>query len=168
MQTKFVIGVLSGTSVDAIDAGLWLFNEKSAELVSSIEAKIGPKIREHILDLSTNGQCTLQELGQLDIKMGHLFANAVIELIKKSGINKDDILAIGSHGQTLWHEPSSKLPFSMQVGCPHVIAQQTQLNVIADFRSADIALGGQGAPLVPPFHEFVFNTVLVIDHNGAF
>ncbi len=156
MSKNYVIGLLSGTSVDAIDAGLWSFDASGAQLVSRLEAPIGPKIKKHILSLSVHGKCTLKELGQLDTAMANLFANAANALIKKSKVPKNQILAIGSHGQTLWHEPSIELPFTMQIGDPNIIAQKTQIPVIADFRRADIALGGQGAPLAPAFHHWAF------------
>lgn len=159
MQLKpYFIGLISGTSVDAIDAGIWHFGQGTCEQIAKLEAPIGPKIREHVLRLSTTGQCTLSEIGELDTAMGHLFANAAKELIAKSNISKDQITAIGSHGQTIWHQPSGQFPFTMQVGCPNVIAQVTGLPVIADFRRADIALGGQGAPLAPAFHQWAFKS----------
>lgn len=160
-MNPYFIGLMSGTSVDAIDAGLWHIDNNQCQLVSKLEASIGPKIREHIIKLSTSGQCTLNEVGQLDTALGQLFANAVNELMTKSNINKSEVTAIGSHGQTLWHQPNGQFPFTMQVGDPNIISQQTKLPVIADFRRADMAHGGQGAPLAPAFHQWAFRSAEV-------
>lgn len=153
------IGLLSGTSIDSIDAGLWSFSkDRTAELVYSINHPIESSLRDSLLNLSHQGQCSLIELGSLDHRLGCLFAQACQTLIEKSGISKSKIQAIGSHGQTIWHEPHSERPFTLQIGDPNIIAQTTGLMTIADFRRADMALGGQGAPLVPAFHHWLFHS----------
>lgn len=98
----------------------------------------------------------IDELGELDALVGELFAGAVLELLAASGVERADVRAIGSHGQTLRHRPRAAHPFTLQVGDPNIIAARTGIPVVADFRRRDMALGGQGAPLVPAFHAAVF------------
>jgi anhydro-N-acetylmuramic acid kinase len=100
----------------------------------------------------------LDRLDALDTVIGKHFADATNQLLKKTGIASKDIVAIGSHGQTLRHRPDAEQPFSLQLGNAEVITQQTGINVVSDFRTADIKAGGQGAPLAPAFHEAVFRS----------
>jgi anhydro-N-acetylmuramic acid kinase len=98
----------------------------------------------------------LDALGQLDIALGAAFADAANQLIGQIGLARNQIRAIGSHGQTVRHRPQLPHPFTLQLGCPHVIAERTGICTVADFRRRDVAAGGQGAPLVPAFHAAVF------------
>jgi anhydro-N-acetylmuramic acid kinase len=97
-------------------------------------------------------------MGRLDSEIGELFAAAANALLRQSGLKSDDIRAIGSHGQTIRHRPSPPQPFTLQIGNPAVIAHNTGITTVADFRRADMAVGGQGAPLVPAFHNAVFRS----------
>ncbi|NEW60513.1 anhydro-N-acetylmuramic acid kinase, partial [Sulfurovum sp. bin170] len=99
---------------------------------------------------------TLKEVGEIDHRLALEFAKAVNLLLKKESLKAEEIVAIGSHGQTLWHEPNGKYPFSMQLGNPSVLAVETDIVVVADFRSKDVASGGQGAPFAPAFHRELF------------
>ncbi len=150
------IGLLSGTSVDGIDAALWDFS-CGVRLVDTLSYPLDPAIKDTILKLINNPNCSLIELGRLDKQLGVLFAKAAEALIDQSGV-QGQVKAIGCHGQTLWHQPNDgpDSRFTMQIGDPNTIAQRTGLPVVADFRRADVALGGQGAPLVPAFHQAVF------------
>ena len=96
---------------------------------------------------------TLSQLGQLDVKLGALFGDAVLALMKQENLEAQDVVAIGCHGQTVWHEPLGDAPHSMQIGDNNQIVAKTGVTVVGDFRRRDIALGGQGAPLVPAFHQ---------------
>jgi anhydro-N-acetylmuramic acid kinase len=96
---------------------------------------------------------TLSQLGQLDTRLGKLFAEAVLTLMHQQSLEASDIMAIGCHGQTVWHEPQSDAPNTLQIGDNNQIAAATGVTVIGDFRRRDMALGGQGAPLVPAFHQ---------------
>ena len=98
---------------------------------------------------------TLQQIGELDQKIGHLFAEAVSIFMKKKQFTVEEIYAVGLHGQTLWHQPTGEHPFSMQLGDPNMIAVRTGLKVVADFRRKDMTLGGSGAPFAPAFHHFL-------------
>lgn len=155
----YYVGLLSGTSLDSIDAGLWSFSKShEAELIHKLSCPIETSLRQSLLKLSQQGQCSLIELGSLDRQLGKLFADLTNQLIEQSSVNKSNIMAIGSHGQTLWHQPEGDSPFTMQIGDPNIIAQTTGLTTVADFRRADMALGGQGAPLVPAFHHWLFHS----------
>ncbi len=107
--------------------------------------------------MATVNSVTLQELGQLDLLCGRQFAEATVKLLAGAGIDARTVGAIGSHGQTVFHHPHAPAPFSMQIGDPNTIAEQTGITVVADFRRRDMAAGGQGAPLVPAFHQAMFH-----------
>ena len=99
---------------------------------------------------------TVDDVGALDTLVGKAFRDAALALLVKAGRQASDIKAIGSHGQTLRHRPDDTPPFTIQVGDPATIAAGTGITTVADFRRQDLALGGQGAPLVPPFHDWLF------------
>lgn len=98
-------------------------------------------------------QLTLSQFGQLDTQLGQLFADAVNALLAQEKLRPRDIVAIGCHGQTVWHEPTGAAPHTLQIGDNNQIVARTGITVVGDFRRRDIALGGQGAPLVPAFHQ---------------
>ncbi|MCF6310680.1 MAG: anhydro-N-acetylmuramic acid kinase, partial [Sulfurimonas sp.] len=152
---ELYIGVMSGTSLDGIDIALCEIKGESFELIHSEGYSFDKKLKADILT-AINSSTTLKTIGELDTRLGHLYANAINTFILTKQINKKHIKAIGLHGQTLWHEPNSKSPFSMQLGNANVITVQTGVSVISDFRQKDIALGGQGAPFAPAFHQFMF------------
>ena len=151
------IGLISGTSMDGIDAALVTIADEAFELrethIHAYPAELGDALRSLI---ARPEACSLDELGTLDRWIGECFRDAALALIEKSEVSAADIVAIGSHGQTLRHQPAGPRPFSLQVGDPTTIAAGTGITTVADFRRADIAAGGQGAPLVPPFHEWLF------------
>ena len=151
------IGLMSGTSLDGVDTVLVGFDQQNPILISSYVHPIESSLKETLLKtIHPEWQGSLADIGTLNQKLGKLFADAVCSLIKDNNIDKSSISAIGSHGQTLWHQPLGKHPFSLQLGDPSIIAEQTGITTIADFRSRDIAAGGQGAPLVPAFHKELF------------
>ncbi len=149
------IGILSGTSIDAIDAALVRFAPKP-ELVASHTLPFPAEVRTLLRALCTPGEDEIDFLGRVDVRTGRVFADAVKGLLAKAGVPAGKIRAIGSHGQTIRHRPLMQPPFTLQIGDPNVIAANTGIPVVADFRRKDMALGGQGAPLVPAFHESVF------------
>jgi len=155
---KCYIGVMSGTSLDGVDAVLCPVGEDGAELAASLEYPFDPQLREEILRM-IGGTATLEGVGELDRRLGELFADAVEMLIERYALDRGRIEAVGLHGQTLWHRPQGAHPFTMQLGDPNVVAARTGIRVAADFRRKDIALGGQGAPFAPAFHRFVFGTL---------
>lgn len=149
---------MSGTSMDGIDAALVSFNEEAHSLTlhaTHLEA-IPSDIKKEALKISL-GEANVHftRICELEYQFGHLFANSVQNLLKKSTFSARDITAIGSHGQTLWHHPYQPHPFTLQVGDPNIIAKETNITTVADFRRADLAQGGVGAPFVPPFHQWL-------------
>ncbi|CAA6821428.1 MAG: Anhydro-N-acetylmuramic acid kinase (EC [uncultured Sulfurovum sp.] len=155
MRNKY-IGIMSGTSLDGVDVALCEIDDEVCLLKASYYLEFDLDLKEEVLRV-INGTTTIQEIGTVDCKLAYLFARAVNELLENSNYKKEEIRAIGSHGQTLWHEPHGKFPFSLQLGNPSVLAVETGIDVVADFRSKDVALGGQGAPFAPAFHNFLFS-----------
>jgi len=156
MSKKLYIGLMSGTSLDGVDVALCNIDTKSCHLEASLFMPFDKHLREEIL-LVIKGKTTLKQIGEIDHKLALLFANAVNALLKEESLSPDEVIAIGSHGQTLWHEPNGEYPFSMQLGNPSLLAVLTNIEVVADFRAKDVALGGQGAPFAPAFHQFLFS-----------
>jgi anhydro-N-acetylmuramic acid kinase len=114
-------------------------------------------LRERIVLLCNGKNIDLPLLGSTDIDIGRAFAQTINSLLTSSGINKNQITAIGSHGQTVYHLPEGCSPFSLQIGDPNTIAELTGITTVADFRRRDMAAGGQGAPLAPLFHQQFFH-----------
>jgi len=155
-MVDYYIGLISGTSMDGIDAVLANFENESLQLHTTHAHAYPEKLRSLLHDaIGDPAACGLERLGMLDHWTGECFRDAALALIEKSDVDKRRVAAIGSHGQTLQHQPNSEHPFSMQIGDAATIAAGTGITTVADFRRADIAAGGQGAPLVPPFHEWL-------------
>ena len=155
-QGRYYIGLMSGTSMDGIDAALISFENEKIKLINTASIDIPASIKSTLAILLRDENIHLKLLGETDTQMGELFSDAVLELLKKSGKNAAEIIAIGSHGQTIYHHPHGDHPFTLQMGDPNIIAARTLITTVADFRRRDIALGGQGAPLVPAFHDYLF------------
>jgi len=151
------IGLMSGTSMDGIDAALVSFENNKTQLLGTTSIDIPEKIKSTLAFLASGKNIHLKLLGETDTQMGHLFADAVLDLLQKTAVNSEAIIAVGSHGQTIYHHPNSEHPFTLQIGDPNIIAARTNITTVADFRRRDIALGGQGAPLVPAFHDYLFH-----------
>ena len=151
------IGLMSGTSVDGIDAVLVSIpvNGQLA-LLATHQHSFPAAVRNAIQALMHPGPNEIEREGELDVQLGRLFADAVNVLLAKSGISASSIRAIGSHGQTIRHCPHAPYPFTRQIGNPSVIAEVTGITTVADFRARDLAAGGEGAPLVPAFHHWLF------------
>lgn len=151
------IGIMSGTSLDGIDVVVIEYSDTHAfKLIAAETFPFPNKLDHRLSELIKTANCSLLDLGQLDIELGQVIADCITILLNKNNIAASDIKAIGSHGQTLFHSPDSPFPFSMQIGNGNTIAQQTNITTITDFRQRDIAAGGQGAPLVPAFHKELF------------
>lgn len=156
---ELYLGVLSGTSMDAIDIALVNFsNNKKPKLMQANSFPLPKEYTKLCKLFAIEEKCSLQEFGELDKQAGILFADAINQFLTKHNINYKTISAIGSHGQTIKHYPSAKFPFSMQIGDPNTIAFKTKIPVITDFRRKDISAGGQGAPLAPILHQEIFQT----------
>jgi len=150
------IGLISGTSADGVDAAVVRF-EPGLEILAAATTPYPAALRERLLALTAPGaSIPLDEYGALDVEVGHCFAESVDALLEASGCARSRIAAIGSHGQTVRHRPQGACPFSLQIGDGAVIAERTGILTVADFRRADVAAGGQGAPLAPALHAAVF------------
>ncbi|WP_062058795.1 anhydro-N-acetylmuramic acid kinase [Cellvibrio sp. OA-2007] len=158
-QSQLYIGLMSGTSADAIDAVL-VDLQSTPRLIARHTIPLPVKIRQQVHALSLPGQNEIDRMGALDADLGRLFAQASLELLSNAGVNAAEVAAIGSHGQTIRHRPpdSAEGRFTLQIGDPNLIAELTGITTVADFRRRDMAAGGQGAPLVPAFHRAIFHT----------
>ncbi len=152
------IGLISGTSVDGVDCALVRFEGDNPSLVATHFVPTPAELRKAILALCTGSNVDLREYGHTDVAIGKYFADATNALIEKAGVDKKEIVAIGSHGQTVFHEPGGDLPFTLQLGDPNTIAQQTGITSVADIRRRDMAVGGEGAPLAPLLHRNCFSS----------
>jgi|SRR5690554_4120823 len=159
-ENSVYIGLMSGTSADAIDAVAVSFAADGQLYILGHHSDALPtEIRQQIHLLALPGSNEIDRLGSLDVKLAELFAHCVNSLINKLALDPRKILAIGSHGQTIRHRPPApgNTPFTLQIGDPNIIAQRTGITTVADFRRRDMAVGGQGAPLVPAFHQAAFH-----------
>ncbi len=158
MNKERYIGIMSGTSLDGVDVVLCEIDASECTLLSTLEYPIPLELKSDILTM-IESKITLESLGEMDHRLGLLFTQAVGALLIRENIDADSIKAIGSHGQTLWHAPTGEYPFSMQLGDPNILTASTGIPVVTDFRRKDMALGGQGAPFAPAFHEFIFSNI---------
>ena len=146
---------MTGTSVDGLDLALLdLPNDLRPHGATTL--KLPNQLREELLALAIPGSNEIERLGNADIELGEFIAQAILEFLRKHQIATSEVQAIGSHGQTVRHHPDATHPFTLQIGNGHTIAEQTGIDVIADFRPRDIAADGQGAPLVPIYHQKLF------------
>ena len=151
------LGLISGTSMDAIDAALVDFDAAPLRIIATSATAFAPDLKRRISALIDHAdRVALDEVGQIDTELGRAFAQAALALMQSAGIDSRRVTAIGSHGQTLRHRPDLAAPFTWQIGDPNTLAERTGISVVADFRRRDVAAGGQGAPLLPVFHDLVF------------
>lgn len=169
MMSELYIGVMSGTSLDGVDVTVCDIGVSGCKELHSFEYPFPRELKDEILNI-ISGSTTLEQIGTLHTKLGYLYSKCINSFLDKFEIKPKDITAIGLHGQTLWHNPHAMNPFSMQLGCPNVVVAQTQIKVVADFRSMDIANGGEGAPFAPAFHQEIFGSsdkkVAVVNIGG--
>ena len=165
---KRIIGVMSGTSLDGVDVALCKLNDTNITLQQAKTYPFDPALQQRITQ-ALNSPLSLYDFGLLDAKLGDFFAFVIVQFLKDFAIDTATIDAIALHGQTLWHAPDASHPFSLQMGDASIIAAKTHINTIANFRATDIANGGEGAPLAPAFHRFVFgkaNNIAVVNIGG--
>ncbi len=158
-QEKNYIGLMSGTSADSIDAVLACFPRSGKiEIKATHKHAFSDETRMQIQSLMQPDGNDLENAAELDAMLGELFADAARAVLKKADLPAAQLSGIGSHGQTLRHRPGAEHPFSIQIGNPAIIAARTGITTVANFRMSDIAVGGQGAPLVPAFHHWMFHS----------
>jgi anhydro-N-acetylmuramic acid kinase len=157
---RLCVGLISGTSADGIDAALVRIAAAAprVELIAFESSPYPPHVRDELMALyDPAASNAVARLCSLNVVVGDLFASAALGVCRQAGIAADQVWVIGSHGQTVWHQPATdpllplSVPSTLQIGEPAVIAERTGAPVVADFRTADMAAGGQGAPLVPYF-----------------
>lgn len=157
MKPRYYIGMISGTSRDGADAALVDFATGRPEVVSALCIPYPGDLARSLNQLVTSGRRPGEDACRaLDDALADHFSDTVKRLLENAGISAGDVAAIGSHGQTVWHEPDGPHPESIQLGSPLRIARQTHIVTVGDFRRADIEAGGQGAPLAPLLHRMLF------------
>jgi anhydro-N-acetylmuramic acid kinase len=153
-QLRHFIGLMSGTSADAIDAALVGFeSDGAAHLICTHTLALPADLKARIIAAQTRVDTTIRDVCEQDVALSLLYAAAVKTLLEKANVSASEIEGIGNHGQTLLHAPQADLPFTLQIGDNHRLAELSGITVVGDFRRRDIATGGQGAPLVPAFHR---------------
>jgi len=150
-----ILGIMSGTSVDGIDIAIMRMQAKP-ELLHFSEHAMPDPLHEPLLRLAVPGINEIDQMGELGQMLGKAYADAALSAIAAAGLQPSDIAAIGCHGQTIRHRPRLRHPFTLQIGNPAIIAERTGITTVSDFRSRDIAAGGEGAPLVPFSHRRLF------------
>ena len=165
-QDRRIIGLMSGTSADGIDAALIHLREEDDGLFPDVlgfdTVAFPPGLRDRVMEVSNPDTGRIDELGRLHFELGELFARAAITVAESAELSMEEIDLIGSHGQTVQHLPERAARFgvetgaTLQIGDPSVIAQRTGVVTVGDFRAADVARGGQGAPLVPYVDYLLF------------
>ncbi len=163
-QQKYYIGLMSGTSADGIDLALVSFEQNNANRTSKLKLNLkgsyyqaySDDIIQKITSLYNPNTNEIDRAFSLDIELATLFSQAIHTLLTQENLCCDDIIAIGNHGQTIRHRANITHPFTLQIGCNQTLATLTNIRVIGQFRRKDMALGGQGAPLVPAFHQQIF------------
>lgn len=159
-HTPLYLGLMSGTSADGIDAALVQFPaEGGCRFVHGHTHPWDPTLRADLIALGEGGDITsLDALGRIDAEVGIQFAAAANALLLASGVQRAQVRAIGSHGQTVRHRPLGDPAFTWQLGDANRIAELTRITTVADFRRRDVAAGGHGAPLMPAFHLAMLGT----------
>ena len=145
---QYYIGLMSGTSLDGVDGVI--IDRQCQKIIAQTYQPYTDQLKQDLRQLTQSGQTSLSALADIDIKVAHAFSGVVLALLNEAGVSSNQIIAIGSHGQTIFHQGGH---YSMQIGHGAFIAEQTNITTVADFRMQDVAAGGQGAPLTPLYHQ---------------
>jgi anhydro-N-acetylmuramic acid kinase len=157
------LGCISGTSVDGLDIAAIRVHGDTIDVLGGTTYALPEDLEHDLLNLHTPGSDGVDAVGAADLRLGQFIGDSINEFVAQAEIGKADIRAIGSHGQTIRHRPSvnqANAGFTVQIGDPNQITERTGIMTVADFRRRDMAANGQGAPLVPPFHQALF------EHTG--
>jgi anhydro-N-acetylmuramic acid kinase len=158
-DTNLYIGTMSGTSMDGLDlVAVRIPHNESPQTLATAFYPYPPELKRKLQDLALDSNASLNQMCLLDNELGQYYAQQINHFIDNAEISRDEIAAIGSHGQTVRHAIQGNHPYTLQIGDPNIIAATTGLVVVADFRRRDVAVGGQGAPLAPAFHNYVFRS----------
>lgn len=151
-MTAIYIGVMTGTSMDGVDIVAASFDP--LQLHGTLTVAFDPDLKDELMALTLPDDNEIDRMGKVDVSLANMIGHGINALIDKYEIDRSQIKAIGSHGQTIRHRPEQG--FTLQIGDPNIITEITQIPVVSDFRRRDMAAGGQGAPLVPAFHQAIF------------
>ncbi len=154
---SFTLGLMSGTSMDGIDVAL--IDPKTQDLQYGLTMPYPKEVQTALYDALQTKHLTFAQMAILNTLIGRAFAMSANTLLKKAGVLPHQVLAIGSHGQTVCHDATAPIPYTMQLGCAHTIAEHTKIPVVADFRTRDVVLGGQGAPFAPLYHQHLWHNL---------
>jgi len=155
-MAEYYVGLMSGTSMDALDAVLVDFSTTPLQISATLSQPLPVELRQQMMALANPGDNELERAAQADILFARFSASTVQNLLFAAKIPAAEILAVGSHGQTIRHGPNADPAYTVQIGDGNTLAQLTGITTIADFRRRDMAVGGEGAPLVPAFHASCF------------
>jgi len=154
INANLYIGIMSGTSLDGVDAVLAEFDGSQVRLLEHTRRSFAPELHAALMALQSPGGNELHTAAVAAQHLARTYALAIGELLLQAGVEAAQVRAVGIHGQTVRHQPEAG--YTIQLNAPATVAELTGIDVIADFRSRDLAAGGQGAPLVPGFHAAVF------------
>ena len=157
-RPEIYIGLMSGTSLDGIDIAIVDFSDSQPKVLFTDTHPYSPSTKTRIRNITLDKTASIDALCQLNIELGKVFATVVNRSLAKAQLDFSQVKAIGNHGQTIRHCPDAAFPYTLQSGDPNTLTVETGITTIADFRGKDIALGGQGAPLAPAFHQSVFTS----------
>jgi len=155
-MTSLFLGMISGTSVDGVDAVITEIGDANCDIVAAHTTSYPDDLYSRLSAIMREPIVSLPEYGGLDTALGEFFASCALSVIASAGLAPNDIVAIGHHGQTVFHRPEGPEAFTLQIGDPNIVAAHTGITTVADFRRLDVAFGGQGAPLVSAFHDWLF------------
>lgn len=165
---ELYIGLMSGTSLDGVDGVLSQLADGRWQTLAHAHAPFPPTLRQALMDLNTPGSDELHQAALASQALAVLYAKVVQAVCEQAQVPACEVRAIGAHGQTVRHRP--ELGYTLQLNQPALLAELTGIDVVADFRSRDVAAGGQGAPLVPAFHQAIFaqpgQAVVVLNIGG--
>jgi anhydro-N-acetylmuramic acid kinase len=153
-ESQLFIGLMTGTSLDGIDAVLADYTAMPPRLLADTHHALAEELRDALLRLNASGSDELHRAAVAAQHLAHAYAAATGELLDQAQVGAGQVRAIGAHGQTVRHQPEAG--YTIQINAPATLAELTGIDVVADFRSRDVAAGGQGAPLTPAFHAAVF------------
>ena len=157
-SSEIYIGLMSGTSLDGVDVAIVDFSQFPPQLLYSQSTPYPEAIRQALKSLCQAQSSTLDALYGLDARLGEIYAESVNQSLQAATIDRDDVIAVGCHGQTIRHNPDASPAYTVQIGDPNRLAAACGITTVADFRRKDIALGGQAAPLAPAYHQFLFRS----------
>jgi anhydro-N-acetylmuramic acid kinase len=156
--SELYLGLMSGTSLDGVDGVLADFSQNAPRVLGHVSQAFPEKLKQTLLALNTVGPDELHRAALASNALVRVYAEVVKQVLSICKVSPEDIRAIGAHGQTVRHRPQmfDGTGYTLQLNQPALLAELTGIDVVADFRSRDVAAGGQGAPLVPPFHQAIF------------